>query len=448
MPWTWKQDGARFCTYRQDEHGGPPVGEPLRCFDTKDEALRQLSALYASEPSARTAAAEPQPKAAGVALHSLDTGRVLFIQRALLDGEAAGGLWEIPGGKLDPGETPWDAAQREFAEETGHPLPAGSEPQATWLSPDGVYQGFLVCCGGEEACPMDQTDPGSRRVRNPDNPEGQNYTESMAWMDPAHLDRGPRLLRPEMRTGTPWAMLKNPPKGSQMTAAPTADELMASLVASLAQPAAALLKEEPLPGPTPWTIQDDGTADGHLALWASCHIGYPGCVKPPVEESFDFYNLGDAVTADGRHVGVGKVTVGCGHAGPDLSWRTAAAHYDESGTAVAVAHAVADKWGIRLPAVLVADATGAQIDEARRSPLSGDWRRINNRLRLVASLGVNVPGYPIPRALVAAGEVQSMFLGFDPADAALVVAEADSLAASIGLDFETRARMLFEEVVR
>jgi hypothetical protein len=223
---------------------------------------------------------------------------------------------------------------------------------------------------------------------------------------------------------------------------------MESLVASLAQPVSALLPEEPLPGPTPWTIADDGTADGHLALWASCHIGYPGCVKPPVEDAFDFYNLGDAVTADGRHVGVGKVTVGCGHAGPDLSWRTAAAHYDESGTAVAVARATADKWGIRLPSVLVASATGPQIDEARRSPLSGDWRRINGRLRLVASLGVNVPGYPVPRAMVAAGEVQAMFLGFDPEDAAKVVAEADSLAASIGLDFGSRAEALRLEVVR
>lgn len=49
-----------------------------------------------------TAAVEPQPKAAGVALHAADTGRVLFLQRALIDGEPAGGLWELPGGTLDP----------------------------------------------------------------------------------------------------------------------------------------------------------------------------------------------------------------------------------------------------------------------------------------------------------------------------------------------------------
>jgi hypothetical protein len=90
----------------------------------------------------------------------------------------------------------------------------------------------------------------------------------------------------------------------------------------------------------------------------------------------------------------------------------------------------------------VASATGEQIDELRRSPLSGDWRKINGKLRLVAALGVNVPGYPVPRALVASGEVISMQLGFNPEDAAALILEADSLAASIGLDPASRAASL------
>lgn len=501
MPWVIEKHDGKFCTMKQDVPGGPGVGDPLHCFDTFAEARDQQKALYASEHDSIAAAAPippaalaetPTPSAvsadgpvaAGVALCAMDSGRCLFIQRALIDGELAGGLWEIPGGMMDPGETPWEAAQREFSEETGHPLPAG-ELAGTWLSPNGVYQGFCFCIESEADFPMDQTDPANRVVDNPDNPQGENYTESMAWMDPAHLDRGPRLLRPEMRAGTPWGMLKNPPIGQmeeamvatgkqtvEVTVVPNLDwslirrlderakargindlltddvrSLIASadetldfdaLTASLVAPASALLPEEPLSGPTPYTVNDDGTADGHLALWASCHIGYPGCVKPPQEDSFDFYNLGDAVTADGIHVPVGRVTVGCGHAGAELSWRTAAAHYDNSGTVAAVAHATADRWGIRLASVLATE-DGKQIDELRRSPLSGDWRRINGRLRLVASLGVNVPGYPVPRALVAAGDVQSMFVGFDPSDAAALVLEADSLAASLGLDHASRA---------
>lgn len=215
-----------------------------------------------------------------------------------------------------------------------------------------------------------------------------------------------------------------------------------SMVAALSAPTTALLPEEPLPGPSPFTVNDDGTHDGHLALWASCHIGYPGCVTPPREESFDFYNLGDVVTADGRHVPVGKVTIGCGHAGPELDWRTASAHYDHSGTGISVAHAVADRWGIRLPGALVADASGAQIDEVRRSPLSGDWRKINGSLRLVASLGVNVPGFPVPRAMVASGEVESMFVGFSLEDAAALQLEADQMAEELGLDPASAAKAL------
>lgn len=44
-------------------------------------------------------------------------GRVLVQQRP--DGTAMAGLWEFPGGKLEPGETPEVALVRELAEELG-----------------------------------------------------------------------------------------------------------------------------------------------------------------------------------------------------------------------------------------------------------------------------------------------------------------------------------------
>ena len=42
--------------------------------------------------------------------------------------------------------------------------------------------------------------------------------------------------------------------------------------------------------------------------------------------------------------------------------------------------------------------------------VSGDWRRIGGKLRLVGLLTVNVPGYPVPRqrALIASGLVMSL----------------------------------------
>jgi 8-oxo-dGTP diphosphatase len=43
--------------------------------------------------------------------------RVLIAQRP--PGKAMAGLWEFPGGKVEPGETPEDAVIREIAEELG-----------------------------------------------------------------------------------------------------------------------------------------------------------------------------------------------------------------------------------------------------------------------------------------------------------------------------------------
>lgn len=44
-------------------------------------------------------------------------GRVLLSQRP--QGKAMAGLWEFPGGKVEPGETPEQAVVRELAEELG-----------------------------------------------------------------------------------------------------------------------------------------------------------------------------------------------------------------------------------------------------------------------------------------------------------------------------------------
>lgn len=51
---------------------------------------------------------------AAVALVDVD-GRVLIAQRP--EGKAMAGLWEFPGGKVDPGETPEAALIRELKEE-------------------------------------------------------------------------------------------------------------------------------------------------------------------------------------------------------------------------------------------------------------------------------------------------------------------------------------------
>jgi len=57
---------------------------------------------------------ERKPNAASVAL--VDRDRVLLIQRAR---KPYFGMWSLPGGRLEPGETAEQAAEREIFEEVG-----------------------------------------------------------------------------------------------------------------------------------------------------------------------------------------------------------------------------------------------------------------------------------------------------------------------------------------
>ena len=60
----------------------------------------------------------PQPVVLVVAVALVDAdGRVLIAQRP--EGKALAGLWEFPGGKLEPGERPEAALIRELHEEIG-----------------------------------------------------------------------------------------------------------------------------------------------------------------------------------------------------------------------------------------------------------------------------------------------------------------------------------------
>jgi len=61
---------------------------------------------------------DPLPIVLVVAVALVDAdGRVLIAQRP--EGKSMAGLWEFPGGKVDPGETPEAALIRELKEELG-----------------------------------------------------------------------------------------------------------------------------------------------------------------------------------------------------------------------------------------------------------------------------------------------------------------------------------------
>lgn len=148
--------------------------------------------------------------------------------------------------------------------------------------------------------------------------------------------------------------------------------------------------------PTPLTVTDDGRVYGHLALWDSCHVGYPGqCVTPPSSTaSYRHALLGEVACDDGTRVPVAKITLGTGHADLGMDARAAAAHYDDTGTAVADVSVGEDDHGIWLAGALRPDLDAAAIRALMASDVSGDWRRQGGNLELVAILAVNVPGFP------------------------------------------------------
>ena len=63
--------------------------------------------------------------------------RVLLVRQYRLPAKQS--LWELPAGRVDPGETPLQAARRELAEETGYRARKLQKLVAFWPSP-----GFLA----------------------------------------------------------------------------------------------------------------------------------------------------------------------------------------------------------------------------------------------------------------------------------------------------------------
>lgn len=80
-------------------------------------------------------------------------GRFLIGQRPA--GTALAGLWEFPGGKVEPGENPADAAVRECREETGLEVEVvGEYPPQIHTYPHGtVHLRFFACRPRDPACP-------------------------------------------------------------------------------------------------------------------------------------------------------------------------------------------------------------------------------------------------------------------------------------------------------
>lgn len=189
------------------------------------------------------------------------------------------------------------------------------------------------------------------------------------------------------------------PRESLVAAAPTA-------------PPAAWFQDPKFSEATPLTFHKDGRVEGHIALWGTCHTQFPGaCVTPPESRTnYAWFRTGVLLADDGTEIPVGAITFATGHADGYLSARPAAAHYDNTGAVGADVACGEDAFGIWVSGAMRSNLTEEQVRELRAAPMSGDWRTVGGHLELVGILGVNTPGFMVPRvkALVASGRTTAL----------------------------------------
>lgn len=192
------------------------------------------------------------------------------------------------------------------------------------------------------------------------------------------------------------------------------DEFEPQLTALIADggpavPPAEWFADPGLAAPTPLTVQADGRVFGHIAAWGTRHIGMPGHITPPRSRSgYAFFKTGVVACADGRDVPVGQITVSGGHAPLSADARGAVEHYDNTHSAAVDVNVGEDRHGIWVAGALRPDVDAGRVRALRASAPSGDWRPINGSLELVGICSVNVPGFPVARAMVASGQTLAL----------------------------------------
>lgn len=178
----------------------------------------------------------------------------------------------------------------------------------------------------------------------------------------------------------------------------------------------------------PLTITEDGQVYGHLALWGQCHRGnLRACTEPPTCAAYSHFHTGSVICDDGSTVNTGPLTVDCDHAPLSMAGYAARDHYANAGLGWADVRVVNGAHGPWVCGALRPNVTDEQVRVLRALELSGDWRRFESGLELVAGLAVNSPGFPIAREALAAS---SLSIDNPMPAAAIVNGEPASLVAS------------------
>jgi hypothetical protein len=209
----------------------------------------------------------------------------------------------------------------------------------------------------------------------------------------------------------------------------------APLVAAPVHPPAHWFDKPEFSGPTPMDVEPDGYLRGHVALWASCHRGFDTCTPPPRAPAgnYEHFHTGTILTAEGTKLGVGNITVDAGHADITADAALAKGHYDHTGWIGADVRCGEDEFGIWMAGSVRPDITPERLRALMATDVSGDWRSIEGKLRLIGLASIPVPGFV--KTQVASGATMAMVASVPVCAADLDPMEmrvADRVAASIG----------------
>lgn len=216
---------------------------------------------------------------------------------------------------------------------------------------------------------------------------------------PAFADARMRVFQPDAVTAAAGSAGITVTTWSTPRLIPVAITAAAAGKAPLRPPRDWFFMQEP-EGKCPLTVTDEGLVYGHLATWDQCHHGFANeCVlAKPSRTDYSLFHVGAIKTKEGEEVAVGRIVVGeGGHASISYGAVDTNKFYDRTSMVGAFVRAVDGKYGIWLSGAVRSDCPAERVRDMLANPPSGDWRRHNGWLELIAALSVPVPGFPVPR---------------------------------------------------
>lgn len=208
---------------------------------------------------------------------------------------------------------------------------------------------------------------------------------------------------------------------------PTADEALEAIAA-----AAVAVEPDAWSPPIEWfddpelaeltrhpVLTAEGRVYGHLAGWQDCHLNFPDRCETPwrSQAGYAYAHVSNPphpdVPEDWRNAEngwCGVLSAVGGHWTTDPSdprtrdWQAAQAHYDDPRSATAYVRFGEDEHGIWFAGALRPGVDREQVAMFRSHRLSGDWRRIDGHMELIAGCAVNVPGFVRSVAVAASAE--------------------------------------------